>query len=194
MSIAPDQPPVTRHFDGPEAPTGAAPATDADLRPPTPAELDGTTALDLLRGAVSKAVRLEPAILRVPSRPGVSIEYDPNIEDSLLTAWRKRSIYEDPRDGINALKLASIVLASQCIGFLINGTRVNSGGHPLTFASQEVWQMVTPAAASSPEAVIRLYGVDAHVIQTGEEVLRAAGYGGLIEREDRDPTVLPPRS
>jgi len=111
----------------------------------------------------------------------------------VLTAWKKRSIHEDPRDGINALKLASIVLASQSTAFYINGQRVNSGGHPLTFASQEVWQMVTPPASSSPDAVIKLYGVHAHVINSGEEVLRAAGYGGLIERVESDPTVLPSR-
>lgn len=169
-------------------------ATDREVHsPPTAAELDGTTALDLLRATVSKEVRLPTLTLKVPERPGVSIEFDPNIEDPMLTAWRKRSIHEDPRDGVNALKLASIVLASQATAFTINGRRVMSDGHPLTFASQEVWSMVSPPAGSSTEAVIRLYGVHAHVIQSGEEVLRAAGYGGLIEREDADPTVLPSR-
>lgn len=177
-------------------PGGPSPvASDADVHdPPTGAELDGTTALDLLRATVSKQVHKPPITLKVPEREGVSVQYDTNIDDDVLTAWKKRSIYEDPRDGINALKLASIVLSSQSTAFFINGQQVTSGGHPLTFAAQEVWGMVTPPAVSSPDAVIKLYGVHAHVIQTGEEVLRAAGYGGLIEREDTDPTVLPSRS
>lgn len=189
MSL-PDQPPAEHH--------GAPPlsvASDADVHdPPTPAELAGTSALDMLQQAVSGQVHLKPITLKVPERHGVSVQYDVNIDDDVLTAWKKRSIHEDPRDGINALKLASIVLASQSIAFFINGHQVTEGGQPLTFASQTVWRMVNPAATSSPDAVIRLYGVHAHVINTGEEVLRAAGYGGLIERVESDPTVLPSRS
>jgi hypothetical protein len=173
----------------------SAVATDAEVNtPPTSDELASASPLEQLKAAISGEVRLPSITLKVPERPGVTVEYDVNVDDPVLTAWKKRSIYEDPRDGINALKLATIVLASQSIAFYINGRQVTSGGQPLTFASQEVWAMVRPAAVSSPDAVARLFGVDAHVIATGEEVLRAAGYGGLIEKVDRDPTVLPSRS
>lgn len=161
---------------------------DADVfTPPRVDEL--TSPLDLLAQMLSGEVSRPPIRLPVPERAGVSIDFDANIDNDQLTAWRKRALYEDPRDGTDPLKLACIVLANKAIGFAINGKPVLKEGQPLTFASQEVWAMVKPPAVSAIQAVRRLFGVDGHVITAGGEVLRAAGYGDAIMQEDADPTA-----
>lgn len=195
-----DQP--TRTIDGTAGVEGAAqerfeglPTSRPDpmLAPPSAAELDGSTPLALLEQALAGEVSLPPIRLPVPEREGVSIEFDTNIDNDLLTAWRKRAIREDPREGTDPLKLACIVLSNKATGFYMNGRPVTRDGQPLTFASQEVWQMVRPPALNAVQAVKRLFGVDAHVIIAGEEVLRAAGYGDSIQQEEADPTDAPLR-
>ena len=186
-----DQP--TRRIDGVSGHAASAtieedqPRGLPELAPPREEEL--SSPLDLLAQTLAGEVHRPPITLPVPERAGVTITFDTNIDNDTLTAWRKRANYEDARDGTDPLKLACIVLSNKAIGFSMNGRPVLKEGQPLTFASQDVWQMVKPPALTALQAVRRLYGVDAHVITVGGEVLRAAGYGDVIAQEDADPTV-----
>jgi hypothetical protein len=187
----------TRRFDGtghdPDVDAERAPGAGDEFAPPRPEELAGSSPLDLLKQVISGEVEHEPLTLPVPKRRGVAITYNTELDNDLLTAWRKRSMYDDSRDGVDPLKFACIVLTNKAVGFTIHGRPVTADGHPLTFASSEVWEMVKPPAMSGIDAVRRLYGVDAHVIIAGEEVLRAAGYGDQIHQVEADPTVEPLR-
>lgn len=163
----------------PSFPDALAPVREEELESP----------LEQLAAVVASDVVKPSIMLEVPLRPTVAIQFDTNIDNDLLGAWRKRAVAEDPRDGTDPLKLACIVIANKATGLFVNGRQVMKEGHPLTFASQDVWAMVKPPASNGPQAIKRLYGNDAHVISTGEEVLRAAGYGDSIRQVDTDPTV-----
>jgi hypothetical protein len=169
-------------------PPSGAPDALAAVRPE---ELAGASGYDLLSKALSEQVRLPLLSLQVPERPAVTVVFDPNFDDDELTAWRNRAMNEDPRLGVNAVKLASIVIANRAVEFKVHGRSVRLDGQPLTFASEQVWQMVKPPATGPLDAVKRLYAIDPHIISTGEEIVRAAGYGTLVKREEADPTVAP---
>lgn len=182
--------PTTHTFDATGNLPGPEPDDDA-LRPIQPHELVARTPLAELEAAIDGEVHLPDVRFPVPARKGVVIIYDTNIDNEILTAWQNRSIREDTRKGIDPLKLSCLVLVNKAKGFEINGRMVTAQGEALTFGHSEVWQMLKPPALSSIDACQRLFGVDAHVISTAEEVLRAAGYADTIRQAEEDPTVAP---
>lgn len=152
-------------------------------------EAGESTVYDDLLAAVAAPVRLDPIALRVVTRPGVSVLFDPNIEQPLVQLWRKKAADKRDPDGINSLQFAVTVIANQAMQVYMNGKAVTGrDGKPLNFRHQEWLDMLgTPSAK---EAIKRLYGPDTHVLAVVNRIMEEAGYAGEDVDAEEGPTGL----
>lgn len=146
------------------------------------------TVLESLKEELKRVVKNEPIVLQVPSRPGMSIKFDTNIEAKALQMWRKASADKKLPDNFDGLKFSSIIIANQAIELIYEGqVVVDTDGELLIFRNQKFLDMLD--AARAVEAVGKLYGVDGHIFVAADEILRAAGYDS--EGQDQtDPTLM----
>lgn len=156
---------------------------DDDLTP----SANGSSPLKDLEQALTAPIKRKPIELVVPSRPTIRIRYSTLIEGNNVQYWNRRSTNtrggQEDRD---PLKFSCLVLANQSEAFLYSGQEAfDSKGNPINFRNPELQDMVR--ADRAIDAVRRVYGVDAHVLRTADEVLGAAGYNDQMEREE-DPT------
>lgn len=149
------------------------------------------TLLDGLRSELAKEVRNDTIVLTVPGRPKMSLVFDPNLDSHTVQMWRKRCVDKKLPDQFDGLKFGCMVIANTCIGMKYNGTDVErSDGKPMTFRDEELLDMLGNHS-TVVDAVRWLYGVDAHIFKTTEEIFDAAGFdGGEDDDLAVDPTVL----
>lgn len=160
-----------------------------DEGPETPSPVSGTSPLEALRATLRKEVERDPIVLVIPSRNGVSVKFDANIDADMLNAWRKKCQKRDRRTGMDVpdpVKLACTILGNQAREIRMEGQPVRVDGEPVLFYSPELHEMV--GAHSTLEAVRMLFGVDGHLLDAADRVVDAAGYGDEVE-EAPDPTV-----
>jgi len=161
---------------------------DNEITPVKPAQENGkTTLLDQLRTTLKKKVERPAVLLDVPERPGLYIRVSPNITQNQMKSWRKNA-GEDSKNGIDATKFATQVIAFTTTGFFLNGEEVlDDDGNSLTFAHPIVKEM-TEASRPWPDAVVRLYGLDPHVEAAALSIMEAAGWGDSVDANDENPT------
>ena len=161
---------------------------DNEITPVKPAQENGkTTLLDHLMTTLKKKVELPSVLLDVPERPGLYIRVSPNITQNQMKSWRKNA-GEDSKNGIDATKFATQVIAFTTTGFFLNGEEVlDDDGNSLTFAHPIVKEM-TEASRPWPDAVVRLYGLDPHVEAAALSIMEAAGWGDSVDANDENPT------
>lgn len=153
-----------------------APFTDAEKRPPSMID-DLTAALDK---ALSGDVVKEPVTFPVQLRPGVSIRYSTDIDDEKLQGWQKRtSKVVRGREVVDNIRYCSLILATQCEAFLINGAEAHDeAGNPYTFG--HLWIREKYGADRAADAVRKVFGSDPHVMITANELLDRAGFGDQV--------------
>lgn len=164
-------------------------AVDVDdlFAPPTSEETSGLSALESLRQALAAPVERAPLTLRVPTRPGVTLRFIPNIDDERRKSWQNRATKKSRRQGkddeVNEMLFAQLVLANTHVATCFGGVDAHDDTDaPLTFAHRQLWDMV---GATDPQSCIRkLFANDAHVLIASGEVLLASGFEDDLE----DPT------
>lgn len=193
--VAPQAPPTNT-----TAGTFTPPQSDAPLQqtpkvdlydPPTATEMAGKSPMQQLQESLSEpAITVDAKRIRVPSRRGVELEFDPaRINSDNRKAWQKRATKKSRRqnveDEVDDFLFSCLVLANTHIGTLINGREAyDSEGTPLTFAHAELWGMVS---ADDPQECIRnLFANDQHVSIASGDVLLAAGFDDDLTA---DPTA-----
>jgi hypothetical protein len=162
-------------------------AVDEMFAPPTPDEVASLPPLEALRQALAAPVERDPLTLRVPTRPGVTLRFVPNIDDERRRAWQARATKKSRRQGkddeLNEMLFASLVLANTHVATCFGGVDAHDEEDgPLTFAHRQLWDMV---GATDPQSCIRkLFANDAHVLIASGEVLLASGFEDDLEESD----------
>lgn len=160
---------------------------ESESTPSTPAASGKTTLLSQLRDTLKKKVERQPVLLEVPERPGLKLKISPNISQNQMKAWRKNA-GEDTKNGIDATKFATQVIAFTTIGFYLNGEEVfDDDGNALGFAHPLVKEM-TDASRPWPDAVVKLFGLDPHVEAAALSIMEAAGWGEAVDADGENPT------
>jgi hypothetical protein len=148
---------------------------------------DQPTLLNQLRTTLKKKVERQPVLLEVPEREGLKLKISPNITQNQMKSWRKNA-GEETKNGIDATKFATQVIAFTTIGFMLNGEEVfDENNNPLTFGHSLVKEM-TNATRPWPDAVVNLFGLDPHVEAAALSIMEAAGWGESVGADDENPT------
>lgn len=162
---------------------------DDDIIISTSEESNDTTVLASLKEELKRVVKNAPITLQVPSRPGMSIKFDTNVEAKTLQMWRKASNNKSMPDNFDSLKFSSIVIANQATEIFFKGDlAVDESGEVLNFKNQKFLEMLD--APKAVEGVRKLYGVDGHIFIAADEILRAAGYDSEGQEQQEDPTLI----
>ena len=146
---------------------------------------DESSLLQRLKNKLQREIRRPDIVLPVPERPGVSVQFSPNITNHQIRRWRKMS-GEDTKKGLDGTLFACHLLGNTCTGIIMDGELVTENGHPVTFASDSILSWLE-ADRPIPDGIQAFFGVDPHVDAAGFAVLEAAGYSDDIEPE-ADPT------
>lgn len=157
-----------------------------------PSEPDGRTVFDQLADALSAPVEKEPLKLKVPSRPSVTMVFNPDIDFEMYQTWVERATKGKPgekkRESPDFLRLALTVISHTNSGVLINGQDAGTDiRQPAMHAKLRVQEGQTGTA------IRKLYASDGHVIQTMQKIVEAAGYSldGDVEVDDEfDPLEI----
>ena len=152
-------------------------------------EEESASVLDALRTELGRSITNQPLPLSVPTRPGMTVVYDTNIEATRLQMWRKKCRNKSMPDDFDGMKFSCIILANQCKQIKFGGKIVTSSdGSDLNFRNSMFLEMLK--AHTTTEAVRSLYGVDGHIFVATDAVLSAAGYDSEGQELDTDPTLL----
>jgi len=137
---------------------------------------------DLIRTQLAKPAGLEPLVLPVTTRPGVSLKFDVALDVDLFQAWVKRATNRRTKQ-TSARHLANTVLSNLHRGTLMNGKEVfTPSGDPLVIPMDEFAQLVGNTIGGVGQTITKLYGSDGFVLQHMRKILDAAGLGD--EEED----------
>lgn len=155
--------------------------------PPTVAETSEASPLEQLRGALAAPVERELLRLRVPTRPGVTLLFDPTFTNDQRKAWQKRATKKSRRpdrpDETDEMLFSCLVIANTHRGVEFRGIEAHTPtGNPLTFAHSQLHEMVS--AADPEDAIRKLFANDAHVLLASGEILVAAGFDDDLEAAD----------
>jgi hypothetical protein len=113
------------------------------------------------------------------------VVFSPNINQEQMTRWRKQA-GEGRKDGLNFLKLSTIILGQTCEEIRIHGEAVEDAEeNKVTFASQEILDMVNEVEPI-PHGIKRFWANDAHLQASALKVLEMAGWG---DEADANPTM-----
>ena len=149
----------------------------------------GDSLLKSLKEELAQEVRSEPIVLAIPSREGMSMKYDTNIEAGTVQMWRKMSQNKSMLDNFDGLRFACLVLARQAEELIFRGKAMDSeDGEPINFKNPKFLEMLD--APKAVEGVRKLYGVDGHIFIAANQVLTAAGYDSDGQEQMEDPTLL----
>lgn len=141
--------------------------------------------LDELAAELNAEAVVEERTLDVPARPGYAVRYRCDATYAEVKAWRAKS--PGGKGMIDELRLSALVLANKSVAILRRGDEVELAGEPATFRSPAF--LATLGVDGAADAVVKLYGLDGHVIAAAGEVLSVSGFGAeLGEADDDDPT------
>lgn len=150
---------------------------------------DSKTVLAALKEELQREVRLDPITLNVPSRPGMSIRFDTNVESGTIQMWRKQAQNKSMQDNFDGLKFSSLVVANKAEAVLFNGVvAMTETGDELNFKNPDLLTML--GANRALEAVRKLYGLDGSIFVAADEILKAAGYDQEGSEQQTDPTLI----
>jgi hypothetical protein len=153
---------------------GSPPA--AQVPPPAAApEAQAPTVLEGLLDALDREIGRQSVTLGVAARPGCEVRYSVDIPYEQRAQWQQAAADPTMPLGFNELQVASVALATCCQAIIIDGEDVTDGGQPLTFASAELQRRL--GVTRPADAVRKLYRFDGHVLASGNELMREAGYG-----------------
>jgi len=135
-----------------------------------------------------KRKKKETVRYRVPSRPNISLEFDPNIEWEDWRAWVKKATKgRGEKAEVNHLLLAQIVLSRTTCGLYMKGVQVfdkKGDGEPLTLVSHRTHEIFNVPLGSTAAAISAVYGGDADPIKHCRLIIEAAGYD--IDTDDME--------
>lgn len=161
-------------------PAGALPGPPDELDPPPT-----STPLSELRDELTAELEhLET--FEVPGRPGYAVRFDVDVDHNRLGHWRKRAKDTTQPEGLDEVKWAASILASQAVAIVRHGADLELDGQPATFATPAFQELL--GVGRPIDAVKALYGRHASVIATAWAVLEAAGYNRRPD-EAEDPTT-----
>lgn len=162
---------------------------EVPLEGPGTEETDTTrrTALDEVAAELTAEVEADRVTIPVPGRPGWAIVCHANIDGDTLGRWAKASSDKSQADGVNAVALASRIVAATNVAVMRNDEELAHNGDPVTLRSAKLLELL---GVDRPiDGARKLFGVDGHLIQAGTRVTREAGYGDDLDAIAADPTV-----
>ena len=154
--------------------------TDLDEQPteqPEPIDLSvgaTSTALEDLEADLQPVVT-EPVVIPVENRPGYALRCRTDFTGKDLDKWRKLAKDKSFADGIDGVKLSSLVLGATCIAVTKHGADVLEDGRPVTFQSAAFRGML--GVRDIDPAVRRFFGAEGKVEASARTLLNAAGWG-----------------
>lgn len=156
-----------------------------DLLQPVQAS-ERTNPFEDLRKELTTKVESGTITLEVKARNNVAIRYDCNIDIDMIQAWRKRCADKKQPEGIDPMRFACTILASQAEVIIWDGIEVvdPENREPLNFRHRELLQMVN--APSATAAVRTVIGNDAHVFTHVNAIMTEAGFDDEVT--ELDPT------
>lgn len=141
--------------------------------------------LDDLRNSLSAPVGTKETVLKVPQRPNIEMVFDPDIEFDLLRAWM-RSASNNKKQQFNPLVFAFAVISKTNVGVRISGKQAyDEEGTALTVVHAQFREML--GAHDTASAIRKLYGLDGHIISTGQKIVEDAGYDDVDLEAGNDP-------
>lgn len=166
-------------------------SVDEMFAPPAAAELGGLTPFEALKKRLEQpAEEAKTTTLKVPARPGITLDFRGPIPAEQRKAWQNRARKKSRRGSgepeVDEMLFSCLVLANTHKATLVDGVEAHDeDGNPLTFAHRQLWDMVD---ARDPEDAIRkLWANDAHVLIASGEVLLDAGFDDDL---GTDPTTV----
>jgi hypothetical protein len=155
-------------FGSPPAAQVPAPAAAA-LVAPAPTVLDG------LLDALDREIGKQSVTLGVQARPGWEVRYSVDIPYEQRAQWQQAAADPAMPLGFNEVQVAAVALAACCQAIVCDGEDVTDTAGPVTFASPDLQRRL--GVARPVDAVRKLYRFDGHVLASGNELMREAGYG-----------------
>lgn len=149
----------------------------------------GTTILKSLESELKRKISIPPVTLMIPSRPGMALRFDVNIESGTIQGWRKQCQNKSMADNFDGLKFSCLVIANKAECLISDGHPVvDDKGEDVNFKNPNF--LDTLGVTKATEGVRKLYGIDGHVFVAADEILRAAGYDSESQDQQTDPTLI----
>ena len=178
-------------------PQTASMSASSSALPENPSgDMQVKTPYDYLKEAFAKEVESEPITLEVKNRPGIYIEFNTNITSEEFDMWRKQATVGNRRRNqdaeVDSTKFSALVIFHKAIVFKVDGEDVyldEAQTKPLNFYEQsEIRNLINRNITTNTELVRAVYGNDAHVLSTGQQIIEAAGYGEEMAEFSESPT------
>lgn len=144
-------------------------------------ELDEASDFDELRAELAAAVTAT-VTLPVDGRPGWAVRYRADFTGANVDAFRKRAKDRKFVDGVDGIKFAAILLASQAVAIVRRGKDVELEGKPATFQSRDFMDLV--GGSGAVDTVRKFYGLDGHVDAAARALMVEAGWGDEVSAAD----------
>lgn len=171
---------------GDTPPTASSYGPDPDLSPEDGAG-SGLSPLDNLRRIVNTKVDKGSKLIEVPTRPGVTLDVDLNVDMARYGDWQHRSRRPRPReDDVDPVKLACYVIGNMTRDILVDGDPTG-----MRFSSVELRPIVNLADRASMLDTVKAFFGDGGVAVVGawETWVLAAGIDR--DRFESDPEPDP---
>lgn len=136
---------------------------------------------------IAEKLPVEEVTFDVPGRPGYAVRYSLDFDVDDVKRWRKAAGASKTQEA-DEVRMAAVMLATQCTAIIRHGEEVSLEGEVLTFRSKPFHRALdVPKAA---DAVLKLYGRDLHATQVANELLLRVGQKSRPGEtgDDEDPT------
>lgn len=123
------------------------------------------------------------AVLEVPKRPAYGVRCRTDYTGLDTDLIRKKCRDKKFSDGIDGVKFAALLIASQTVEILRHGEPLELDGvTPVTFTSKPLQERMGTTTAD--QTVRKFYGLEGHVDAAGRRLMNEAGYGDDVYAMD----------
>jgi hypothetical protein len=143
--------------------------------------------LEDIANDLAESLPVEEVTFEVPGRPGYAVRYSLDFDVDDVKRWRKAAGASKTQEA-DEVRMAAVMLATQCSAIIRRGEEVHLEGEVLTFRSKPLHGALdVPKAA---DAVLKFYGRDLHATQVANELLLRVGQKSRPDEtdDDEDPT------
>jgi hypothetical protein len=157
---------------------------DSDGDGPAP---DSASLLQDIANDIAESLPVEEVTFEVSGRPGYAVRYSLDFDVDDVKRWRKAAGASKTQEA-DEVRMAAVMLATQCSAIIRRGEEVRLDGEVLTFRSKSFHEALD--VPKSADAVLKFYGRDLHATQVANELLLRVGQKSRPDEadEDEDPT------
>lgn len=159
-----------------------------DIAPPTmappvarqvePTRLDGVLA------GLAQLDDEEPAVLRIPRRPGYTLRCGTDLDYEHFTVLKMSARDPSMPLGVNEIALSASVVATLCRAIQLDGEDITENGQPMTLDSPVLHRLLRLGPGTREVDVVRaLYAKDGHLAAAANRLITLCGYGATASAE-----------